>query len=489
MATIIDPEWHLSLDDYAAEAQLASAVAELQAEAQRLVPRLEGRTVWMINSTARGGGVAEMLPAQLSLLRELGVDARWAVMNVSDPRFFTLTKRIHNLIHGEGEPHLSDEDRQLYDDVSRESAAALEPQLGDAPILVVHDPQPLGAGALLREKRGMPAVWRCHIGLDEHLPATRAAWRFLEPYARDYDRAVFSAPEYIPGYLSGRASVIHPALDPLGHKNRRLSIHKLVGILCNASLLDPKGAPEMHPRFPEPAERLQADGSWAPATQPEDLGLLFRPIVLQVSRWDRLKGFAPLLRGFVRLKESAADSGGRSEAHHRTLEHARLVLAGPDPGSVQDDPEATEVLDGLCRIYLDLDPALQRDIALLSLPMSSRKHNALMVNALQRCATVVVQNSLREGFGLTATEAMWKGSAVMGTRAVGLRQQIRDGLDGRLVENADDPDGIARVLDEMLADEHARDLWGRTAQHRAHHEFLILTQLRRWLDLLTEVAA
>jgi trehalose synthase len=485
MARIIDPEWHLSLGDYESVAHLASAVAELRAEAARLVKRLEGRTVWMVNSTAQGGGVAEMLPTQVSLLRELGVDTRWAVIETSDPRFFSLTKRIHNLIHGAGDPEFTAEDQEVYDEVSRDNADALQAMIDERAILVVHDPQPLGAGALLRERSGVSAIWRCHIGLDEHLPATRAGWRFLKPYAMQYDRAIFSAPEYIPGYLAGRATVIHPALDPLSHKNRSLSIHKLVGILCNAGLMEPSG-PLVTPPFPELATRLQPDGEWGEATLPSDIGLLFRPIVTQVSRWDRLKGFAPLLQAFVRLKQGLAQHDAMAERHRRTLENARLVFAGPEPASVQDDPEAVEVLAELRDLYLGVEPPLQDDIAILSLPMASRKHNALMVNALQRCSSIVVQNSLREGFGLTATEAMWKAIPVLGTHAVGLRQQIRDGLDGRLVEDPEDPDEIARVLDQMLADEHARDDWGRSAQHRVHHEFLILAQLRRWLELLVE---
>lgn len=488
MARVVDIEPQISLRDYSAVAPLAAAVQELRVEAERLVPRLGGRTVWMINSTAQGGGVAEMLPTQIALLRELGVDTRWAVIETEDPRFFTFTKRLHNLIHGEGEPQISEEDREVYERVSRESADSLSKLVGERDILVVHDPQPLGAAALLKEERGLPMIWRCHIGLDEHLPQTRAAWRFLEPYAETCDRAVFSASEYIPGYLTGRATIIHPALDPLSHKNRALSINKLVGILRSAGLVA-SGAPMLAPPFPELATRLQPDGSWGAAGEPEDIGLLFRPIVLQVSRWDRLKGFAPLMRGFVRLKQELPERAGLDERHRRALQHARLVLAGPDPASVQDDPEAGEVLDEIRELYLSLDPALQRDIAIVSLPMGSRKFNALMVNALQRCSAVVAQNSIREGFGLTATEAMWKSHAVLGTSAVGLRQQIRDGLDGRIVEDPADPDAVARVLDEMLADEWERDRWGQSAQHRVHHEFLIFTQLRKWLGALVETTA
>jgi trehalose synthase len=482
-----EPAHHLTLDDYGAMAALASAVQELRAEARQLAPQLEGRTVWVVNSTAQGGGVAEMLPAQISLLRELGVSVEWLVMAPERTEFFALTKRIHNLLHGEGDPELGAAERELYERVSREVAANLKVRVRPGDLLVVHDPQPLGAGAILRQEMEVHALWRCHIGLDEHLPQTSAAWRFLRPYAEAYDHAVFSAPEYIPPFLAGRAAILYPAIDPLSHKNRELSVHKLVGILCNAGLQQPHG-PVVMPPFPEPARRLAPDGSWRPATEPQDIGLLFWPVVTQISRWDRLKGFAPLLEGFRALKRGIAD-GGPEPRERRVLETVRLVLAGPDPASVADDPEAKEVLDDLARTYASLEPALQADVALLSLPMGSVKYNALMVNALQRCSTVVVQNSIREGFGLTATEAMWKQRPVLASgAAAGLRQQVRDGLDGRLVHDPEDAEALAATLREMLLDRHAQEAWGRTGQRRVYEDFLIFPQLRRWLELLTATA-
>jgi trehalose synthase len=168
------------------------------------------------------------------------------------------------------------------------------------------------------------------------------------------------------------------------------------------------------------------------------------------------------------------------------MEIARLVLAGPDPASIQDDPEGQEVLQELREAYLRLDPQTQRDVAIISLPMGSLEHNALMVNALQRCSTVVVQNSLREGFGLTATEAMWKRVPVLGTQAVGLRMQIRDGLDGKLVEDPRDAEQVAEVLDAMLADAPQRELWARSAQRRAYNQFSVFTQVARWIRVLTQ---
>jgi trehalose synthase len=467
---------------------LAGAVQSLRADAERLAPRLRGRRVWMVNSTSRGGGVAEMLPKLVALLRELGVDTEWVVMGVNHPKFFDLTKRLHNLIHGRGDPRLSTEDRALYDAVSRENAELMERLVSRDDVLVIHDPQPLGMGAQLKRELGIPTVFRCHIGLDEDLPQTRAVWEFLRPFAEVCDFSVFSAPEYVPDFLAGRAGIIHPAIDPMSFKNRDLSPQKLAGILCNARL-----GVEHHPvvpgAFAECALRLGTDGRFTPADRDGGIGLLYRPVVTQISRWDHLKGFKPLLDAFVRLKRRLATNGAAySERHRRRLALMRLVLAGPDPDAVADDPEGQGVLSELIETYQGLPPAVQADIALVSLPMGSRRENELMVNALQRCSSIVVQNSLREGFGLTVTEAMWKRAAVVGSRACGIRQQIRDDVDGRLIPNAGDPEGIAEVLDRTLADHSGRAQLGQNAQRRVHDEFLVFTQVRRWLEVLCEQA-
>jgi len=487
MARRISIDHHRTLDDHEEVAHLAPAVQELRQEAARLVPRLGGRTVWMVNSTPEGGGVAEMLPGLVGMLRDLGVSAEWMVMESDRPEFFHLTKRIHNMIHGAGDPDLEGEDRELYEEVNRANAREMAREIEPGDVLVVHDPQPMAIPRYLREEVDARTLWRCHIGLDEENAATRSVWDFLEPYAADYDHAVFSTPEYIPDYLAGSSTVIHPALDPLTEKNRELSLHKIVGTLSNARLARSPG-PLLDNEFVDVAKRLQHDGSFAPADRPDDIGLLQRPIVTQISRWDRLKGFAPLLRAFARLKRGAVSKPAEGTRHHRRLEIVRLVLAGPDPDSVADDPEAVEVLEELREIYADLEPAVREDVAVVSLPMASRAENALMVNALQRASTLVVQNSLREGFGLTVTEAMWKRIPVLTNRqACGPRNQVRDDLDGRLADDPTDPGGLASLLNEMLADPGARDRWGRTGQRRAHDLFLIYTQLRAWLELLAEV--
>ena len=420
----------------------------------------------------------------ITILRELGVDVKWAVIGTDKAEFFTLTKRLHNLIHGSGDPQLTGADRAVYEAVSRENADALRPLVRPGDLLVIHDPQPLGSGAILRRELDVRAVFRCHIGLDGSTRQTQAAWEFLRPHAEVYDHAVFAAPEYIPSFLAGRAGIIRPAIDPLGHKNGDLLVPRLVGILCNAGLVV-----EQHPVVPAGyghlVTRLGPNGSFVPATDAGGVGLLFRPIVTQISRWDRLKGFKPLLDGFIRLKERS-DSVAAGSRHRRRLELVRLVLAGPDPGAVADDPEAQEVLQELTAAYVGLPKAVQADIALILLPMDVRKENELIVNALQRCSSVVMQNSLQEGFGLTVTEAMWKRAAVLGSCACGIRQQIRDGVDGRLIQHPEDPQEIAATLDVLLADVAGRIELGQNARRRVNDEFLVFTQVRNWLATLAD---
>jgi trehalose synthase len=479
----ISVEAHLTLEDYGAYAHLQPPLQELRAEARVLVPELAGRRILMVSSTAQGGGVAEMMPKVVSLLREVGVPTEWLVMGSERPEFFVLTKRLHNLIHGVGDPRLGAEEKSLYEEVSRENAALLAAHVRPQDLLVIHDPQPMGCGALVRRELGTSSVWRCHIGLDQENDATRAAWEFLRPWAEPYDHAVFSAPEYIAPYLAGRATVSYPTIDPLSHKNRELSVHKLQGVLCNSGLAV-EHAPVLTPAFDHQARRLSPSGEWVSAIT-DPMGLMFRTLVVQISRWDRLKGFAPLLDAFVLLKTRHLE---RAEGlHRRRLEIVRLVLAGPDPASVADDPEGVEVIEELSGRYLALPTHLQRDVALLSLPMASRKENALMVNALQRCASLVAQNSLEEGFGLTVTEAMWKQRPVLGTRACGIRHQVREGIDGHLVADPEDPEELAAALDALLADPAQRHHMGNSGQRRVHSQFLVFSQILDWLRMLSEL--
>jgi trehalose synthase len=235
--------------------------------------------------------------------------------------------------------------------------------------------------------------------------------------------------------------------------------------------------------------RLHPDGRFLPAHAESGVGLMFRPVVTQVSRWDHLKGWMPLLQGFLQLKQRYRKKKGGSARHRHRIKITRLVLAGPDPAAIQDDPEAYQVLASLSDTYRGLKPEDQESVALLSLPMASDKQNHLIVNVIQRCSTVVVQNSLQEGFGLTATEAMWKRVPVLGTSACGLRLQIRDRIDGRLTADPEDPDEIADILDDILSHPVEREAYGRSAQRRVYDRFLVFTQVENWLRRLADAAA
>ena len=470
------------LGDYEESVLLQPGVASLRRAAAAAAPLLVERRLWMVNSTASGGGVAEMLPTMITLLRELGVDARWAVIGTHRTEFFELTKRIHNLIHGAGEPRLSAADRELYEAVTRDNALEFRQLLSPDDVVVIHDPQPMAMAPMLAEAMPLRLFWRCHIGIEAETAATRTAWEFLEPYSQPFERAVFTAPEYVPSYLKSRSTIIRPAVDPLSDKNLHLSAPGVMEVLRAAHLTGGRER-ALTRSFDTPVRRLAPDGSWRVADENGEIGLLRRPIVTQISRWDRLKGFAPLLEAFARLKTRPIDPAAGPE-HRRRLRMVRLVLAGPDPAAVADDPEGLEVLGELRRRYLDLPAAIQRDVALLNVPQ-----NNLMVNALQRSSTVVVQNSLQEGFGLPATEAMWKALPVVASPACGLRQQIDDGVEGRLVSDPEDIEELARVLDEVLADPTAREHMGRRAQGRVLRDFLVFKQLEDWLGTIRRAIA
>lgn len=455
-------------------------IDEVRLLGRRVAERLGPRRVWMLNSTRSGGGVSEMMPAMCALLSDAGVDTRWLVLQTDQPGFFPITKALHNAIHGvEGHDNLQ-QGRAVYDRVCREAAEHLRfVESGD--VLVVHDPQPAGVALHLPERSRPHVIWRCHIGVPEENEHTRRAWGFLRPYLEPYQRFVFSASSYVPHELSHKSSLIAPGIDPLDHKNRALQPYKLIGVLTSSGLLE--GPPvRAWAQFTAPVQRW-GDGVWS--SEPIDY-LLHRPMVLQVSRFDRLKGFDQLIPSFALLL-----AHGAAMAEHRRvnmdrlrceLEHAQLVMAGPDPSGVTDDPEAQEVLAELCRQHEQLPEDLRRRVHLLRLPMQSRKQNALTVNALQRAAFVIVQNSLREGFGLTATEAMWKAVPLVAANRGGLAVQVRHGIDGVLVNDPTDHEELARAMLVPFAYPQKAAAMALSARHRAREHFLVITQVRRWLE-------
>lgn len=450
---------------------------------RRTAHRLGNSRVWMLSATERGGGVAEMMPRLVSLLDDLGVDTRWLVLEPGERAFFETTKRLHNMIHGA--PGIEDlaQARALYEKISEEASHSLRGHLLAGDVLAVHDPQPAGAVFFLPREQRIHTLWRCHIGVADSNDNTRAAWEFLAPYLRVFDRLVFSLDSYIPDAFFGRAGLIHPGIDPLSHKNRDLRPRKLMSILRAAGLLEGPELPGWA-RFKAQAQRY-ADGRWSASQVP---ALLWGPLIVQVSRFDRLKGFQYLIPAFERLLEIYPER----VAHYRAdtdrvraeLERVQLVLAGPDPGGVRDDPEEAEVLEGLCAQHRALSPERACRVHLVRLPMEDCKQNALAVNALQRIAAVVVQNSVQEGFGLTVAEALWKGSPVVASNVGGLSLQVRHQIDGLLVDDPCNPDAVARAVLEVLAYPRRAEAMASSGHRRVRDHFLVLSQIRRWLEEL-----
>ncbi|MGI5860594.1 MAG: glycosyltransferase [Myxococcales bacterium] len=449
----------------------------------RLVRRaLSPNRIWMLNSTETGGGVAEMMPRLCSLLNDLGVDTRWLVLHPDHPEFFPVTKGLHHLLHGmDGLPDVG-RARSIYDDVSRGAANDLREVINRGDIVVVHDPQPVGAAAFFAQEFCCPPMlWRCHIGTAHRNSNTEKGWQFLSEYLQPFSRLLFSAEPYIPAELYERSTVLYPGIDPLSHKNRELPLYKLLGILRSAGLVDGPPAPAWT-RFDAQVQRF-VDGQWV-ASPLENL--LFRPIVLQLSRFDSLKGYQHLMPAFADLLEHGPERIRQMKvATDRALSElslVELVLAGPDPAGVADDPEAGAYLDELCRQQLALPEEIRRRVHLLRLPMVNTKQNALIVNALQRLATVVVQASVREGFGLTVAEALWKNTPVVATNVGGLGIQIRHGTDGVLVDDPSDAAMLSEAILHMLAYPKEAELMARSGRRRVLRHFLMLSQLQSWLE-------
>ena len=390
------------LDDY------QGIVGQGQLDALRfLASELKGKTIKMVNSTAVGGGVAEMLNRLVPLLSELEVATHWDVITGGND-FFEVTKAFHNALHGSAY-ELSDAAKKIflmYNEQNRERM-----QFGED-MVVIHDPQP---AALIRSKKNTHAhwVWRCHIDLSN---PDKKVWEFLRPFIEQYDAAIFSSQSFarqlpIPQYL------FYPCIDPLSEKNKELP-DSVVQKVC------------------------------------DDFGIdRSRPIVTQVSRFDRLKDPVGVVQAYKMAKKYV---------------DCQLVLAG---GGASDDPEGAIVLQEVKDAAGD-DP----DIIILDLPPWC----ALEINAIQRASTIVVQKSLKEGFGLTVTEALWKGKPTIAGAVGGIPNQIIHKLTGVLVHSVE---GCAFQIRYLLTHpEFARTI-GMSGREHVKENFLMTTNVKRWLLL------
>jgi trehalose synthase len=432
---------------------------------------LAGRVVWNINSTARGGGVAELLESLVAYARGAEVDVRWLVIE-GPQEFFDVTKRIHNWLHGNvgdgGE--LEQDARDVYEQTISVNATMISERVRQGDVAIVHDPQPAGLiGAL--QYAGAAVMWRCHVGLDYPNDRARRAWAFLHPYVADADAYVFSRASFAWENLDReRIVVIPPSIDPFSPKNEDLDRRATLDILraCRvlAGATEPgTGTFQRQDGTPGRVDRHAELFEDSPL-QPE------MPVVLQISRWDSLKDPLGVIRGFAEYVPASTD--------------AHLVCAGPAVTSVTDDPEGGVVLSEAKALRGSLDAHARSRVHLAALPMEDPEENAIIVNALQRHATVIAQKSLAEGFGLTVAEAMWKARPVVASRIGGIQSQIVDGESGVLLDDPQDLEAFGAAVTELLVDPPLATKIGKRGRERVRHEF---TSPRSLLDYLAAIDA
>ena len=442
---------------------------ELTEAVHRSQRLLSGRVVWNVNSTSRGGGVAEMLVSLLAYAHGARVDARWTVI-AGNEAFFTLTKRIHNNLHsspGDG-GDLGDAERQVYEAALEENLREMSEIVSPEDVVIVHDPQPAGLIPELKARLGVPVIWRCHVGIDTPSELARRAWSFLTPYMEHADSYVFSRRAFVwEGLDEAKIELIAPVIDAFSAKNQDLDPPTVAAILAVAGL-NQDGADAL-PAF------THEDGVPMHVRRSAQVleGRPLRPsdrVVLQVSRWDALKDPLGVIRGFVEHVAPHTD--------------AHLVYAGPAVEAVADDPEGAVVLRQARAYYEGLGPEQRERVHLAALPMDDVAENAAIVNALQRRADVVVQKSLAEGFGLTVAEAMWKGRPLVASRIGGIQDQIVDGVSGVLLDDPTDLAAYGAAVRGLLEDPARAEEMGRQARERVRSEFLPGRSLLQYLNLI-----
>jgi trehalose synthase len=431
-------------------------------QAVRLVRKEMGAArLWNISSTAKGGGVAEMLLSLLGYARAAEVDARWLVIDGS-PEFFAVTKRIHNRIHGMAGDNgaLGSGELRCYQEVLEANAPSILAKLVPGDIVLLHDPQTLGLAEFLAES-GVTVVWRCHIGSDTVNAYTKEAWEFLAPFVRLCRSLIFSRAAFVPPQLEGELiRVIPPSIDPFSDKNRKLTRTETMHALRSMGLLASdrirRGTSSNSPRLV----------GYEPGFVASDR------LVAQVSRWDHLKDMQGVMSGFAQNVTARSD--------------AVLALVGPATAKISDDPEGEVVLGECVAIWESFKPSVRRRIHLFTLPMDNLRTNAVMVNAVQTHATIVVQKSLMEGFGLTVTEALWKTKPVVGSSVGGINDQLADGA-GMLLSDPKDLGAFSMAVVSLLEDQEAARVMAQRGHDRVLHHYLVDRQLLQYARLIQDL--
>jgi trehalose synthase len=422
---------------------------------------LDGRRIVNVNSTATGGGVAEMLATLIGYVRGVGLEAEWLVISGS-PDFFAVTKRIHNGLYGSpGDGgDLGATERGVYDRTTAANLHLLQ-EIGENDVVIIHDPQPAGLIGPLTE-RGTTVIWRCHVGYDGANEWTDRAWEFLRPIVTPAHAHVFSREAFAPAFVDRAAMrVIPPSIDPFTPKNVDIGPQEVLELLSAAGLISANG---MRPdsRIAKPSQVVRE----GPPPGPEV------PLVVQVSRWDRMKDMIGVLEGFVRY----VDRPG-----------TQLVLAGPAVTGVSDDPEGEEVWNETLAAWKLLPAADRARVQLAAVPMDDPVANAYVINALQRHAAVVVQKSLAEGFGLTVAEAMWKARPVVASAVGGIVDQVVDGETGLLVADPNDLDSFGAAVERLLRDGDEAERMARNGRAHIGQHFLGDRHLLQYAELLSSL--
>ena len=444
--------------------------AELMAEAARTRDALHGSTVWNVNSTASGGGVAEMLHVLVGYILGVGVDVRWLVI-AGEPAFFAVTKRIHNRLHGVpgDDGGLGEKEAAVYASVEAANLEGITARVRPGDVVLLHDPQTAGLAAPLKDA-GARVLWRCHVGTESTNQWTDEAWTFLRPHLAACDGFVFTRRAYVPAWMPmDRVAVIPPSIDPFSPKNQDLAPSEQLRILAAMGVFEGTAVPV--------APFTRRDGTTGHVTRQASIvadGPLdaAAPLVVQVSRWDHLKDMQGVMAGFA--ARVTARSG------------AQLALVGPAVEEVSDDPEGREVLEQCIEAWSLLPSDQRRRVRLVSLPMDDGDENAVMVNALQRHAAVIVQKSLAEGFGLTVAEGMWKAKAVVASAVGGIVDQVTPGT-GVLLDDPSDLEVFGDVVASLLDDPEEAARLGASARRHVLEGFVGDKHLMHYGSLIEQL--
>ncbi|MFH1277530.1 MAG: glycosyltransferase [Candidatus Eisenbacteria bacterium] len=389
--------------------------ADVMNHLRQLAKPLRGMKVVHVNSTRVGGGVAEILDKLIPLKRELGIDARWEVIT-AEADFYQCTKSFHNGLQGCPAP-VSDRLLRNFEETNRRNAETLRPALKDADLVIIHDPQPAPLLEYTPKRKGK-WIWRCHIDVSRPY---RPTWKYLRRFVSGYDASIFSLAAFSQS-LPHPQYLIPPSIDPLSDKNRDLPAKEVKKVYGEFGI-DPD-----------------------------------RPLIIQVSRFDRFKDPVGVIQAYRLAKNF--------------LPSLQLVLAG---GGATDDPEGEAVLAEVNGAAGD-DP----DVHVLLLPADAHR----TINALQRAADIVLQKSTKEGFGLTVTEALWKGRPVIGGDTGGIRLQVINHHTGFLVRT---PEGAALRIRYLFSNREKMSDMGEKAREFVRENFLLTRHLREYLTLMLTI--